>query len=162
METVLSELSSLVRLPITTIRVDHHFDLPSLLVSGTLILRNLTALTRADQRRLHDWMTGTGRVIQVVATSAIPPLPLLEQGTFLDTLYYRLNVLYIRGTTGRACRRTRRTRRPIERAVRNCSSARCDVRASRSPSDLRQDARLSDPLARSVAALDQRPAPSRT
>jgi transcriptional regulator of acetoin/glycerol metabolism len=95
------------------------------LASGTLILRNLAALTWADQRRLHDWMTRTGGVIQVVATSAIPLLPLLERGTFLDTLYYRLNVLYIRGTAWRECRRTRRTRRPIERAVR------CDHHAGR-------------------------------
>jgi transcriptional regulator of acetoin/glycerol metabolism len=63
-------------------------------------------------------MTRTGGVIQVVAASAIPLLPLLERGTFVDTLYYRLNVLYIRGTAWRECRRTRRTRRPIERAVR--------------------------------------------
>jgi hypothetical protein len=117
-ETVLRELYSLVRLPITSIRVDHRFDLPSLVASGTLILRNLTALTWADQRRLHDWMKRTDGVIQVVATSAIPLLPLLERGTFLDSLYYRLNVLYIPGTVWRESRRTRRTRRPIEGAVR--------------------------------------------
>jgi hypothetical protein len=126
-ETVLSELYPLVRLPITSIRVDHRFDLPSLLASGTLILRNLTALTWADQRRLHDWMKRTGGVMQVVATSATPLLPLLERGTFLDTLYYRLNVLYIRGTGWRECRRKRRTRRPNERAVRCDSSVRDSV-----------------------------------
>jgi transcriptional regulator of acetoin/glycerol metabolism len=104
-ETVLSELYSLVRPPITSIRVDHRFDLPSLLTSGTLILRNLAALTLEDQRRLHDWMQRTGGVTQVVATSAVPLLPFLERGTFLDTLYYRLNVLYIEAETNPSWRR---------------------------------------------------------
>jgi hypothetical protein len=53
-ETVLREFHSLVRLPITSIRVDHRFDLPSLVASGTLILRKLTALTWADDRDLLD------------------------------------------------------------------------------------------------------------
>ena len=107
-ETVLAELHSLVRPPITSIRADHRFGLPSWLASGTLILRNLTALTWEDQRRLHDWMTRTGGVIQVIATSAVPLLPFLERGTFLDTLYYRLNVLYIEGETNPSWRQQAR------------------------------------------------------
>jgi hypothetical protein len=93
-ETVLSELYALVRLPIRSIRVDQRFDLPSSLASGTLILRNLTAVTWEDQCRLDDWLERTGGVVQVVATSAVPLLPLLERGTFLRTLYNRLNMLY--------------------------------------------------------------------
>jgi hypothetical protein len=107
-ETVLSELDSVVRPPITSIRVDNRFVLPSLLACGPLILRNLTALTWEDQHPLHDWMERTNDVMQIVATSAIPLLPLLERGSFLDTLYYHLE------------RAVRRGRRSVEDQSRRC------------------------------------------
>jgi DNA-binding NtrC family response regulator len=63
--------------------------------AGTIVLRNIAALTTEDQQRLLDWLTEVSGTTQTLTTSATPLTPSLERGTFLDALYYRLNVLYL-------------------------------------------------------------------
>jgi len=46
-----------------------------------------------DQRHLHDWLQVSSGHTRVISTARQPVLPLLDAGTFSDTLYYRLNVL---------------------------------------------------------------------
>jgi hypothetical protein len=67
--------------------------LPPIGGTGTLILQDVGAMYRADQRRLCDWLEVTAGRTRVVSTTRQPLIPLLEAGTFEETLYYRLNVL---------------------------------------------------------------------
>ena len=60
-----------------------------------MILQNVGALTLDEQRRLLAWLEGPGKRTQIVSTSPVSLLPRVEAGTFLDTLYYRLNVVYV-------------------------------------------------------------------
>lgn len=61
----------------------------------TVIVHDVDVLTPADQRRLLDWLDAANERTQVVSTSPVPLLPLVEACTFNDTLYYRLNTIYI-------------------------------------------------------------------
>jgi hypothetical protein len=67
--------------------------------TGTLILRDVDAMPRADQHRLCDWLEVTAGRTRVVSTTRQPLFPLLEAGTFAETLYYRLNVLCLHATS---------------------------------------------------------------
>ena len=71
---------------------------------GTLILENVAALSAADQQRLFEWMIEPERHTQVVATSPSAVFPRVTNGSFLDVLYYRLNVMSftLGAGTGRA------------------------------------------------------------
>jgi transcriptional regulator of aromatic amino acid metabolism len=60
---------------------------------GTLFLVNLGALTLGQQMRLCDWMGDGGRGFQVVSIARESLYPLVEEGRFLEALYYRLNVV---------------------------------------------------------------------
>lgn len=91
----ISEICPLLRLPITSLRIDRHVVLPLALTAGTLLLRNVAALNRIEQERLRDWLARTSDTTQVVATSTTPVFPLVERGAFLDALYYRLNMTYL-------------------------------------------------------------------
>jgi transcriptional regulator of acetoin/glycerol metabolism len=52
-------------------------------------------LTLEEQRRLLEWLQETAGRTRVVSTTSAPLLPLVEDGVFLDTLYYRLNTVYV-------------------------------------------------------------------
>src|SRR5215471_17697553 len=66
--------------------------------NGTLVVRCVNRLDRGQQKQLLEWLeVATGRV-QVIATSSEPLFPLVKRGTFLDVLYYRLNVFRVEVT----------------------------------------------------------------
>jgi hypothetical protein len=60
-----------------------------------LVVYDVDALSAAEQRRLLDWMEAASTRTQVLSTASIPLLPLVEAQAFNDTLYYRLNTIYI-------------------------------------------------------------------
>jgi hypothetical protein len=60
---------------------------------GTLIVDDVAALSPDDQRRLLAWLLEPGRMTQVVATASCALFPRVTNGSFLDVLYYRLNVM---------------------------------------------------------------------
>jgi hypothetical protein len=62
---------------------------------GTLILHDVGALTSGDQLQLLTWLDEAGGRTQVVSTTPGPLLPRVEAGTFLETLYYRLNTVCV-------------------------------------------------------------------
>jgi hypothetical protein len=63
--------------------------------SGTLIVEEGDRLGERDQTVLLDWLNGRGRSVRVLTTSSRPLFPLVEAGSFLESLYYRLNHLLI-------------------------------------------------------------------
>jgi transcriptional regulator of acetoin/glycerol metabolism len=97
---------STYRQPVTTNWAADPLALPTLPSSGTLILRDVGALSLEKQQLLLAWLGDARGGTQVITTSRRPLWPRLESGTFLDELYYRLNVVYFdlapqrRGETG--------------------------------------------------------------
>ena len=62
---------------------------------GTIILRAVETLNAYEQQNLLLWLDGAGSQVQLVTAVSIPLFRRVIEGKFLDTLYYRLNTLYI-------------------------------------------------------------------
>jgi Sigma-54 interaction domain len=62
----------------------------------TLLICDVATLSLGQQRALLSWLdqTAPGQT-QVVSTTALELFPLVEHGTFLETLYYRLNTVLL-------------------------------------------------------------------
>ncbi len=61
---------------------------------GTLLVQDACALSTQDQQQLLEWME-QHRTTQVITVAPRPLYPEVAAGTFLDGLYYRLNVLLV-------------------------------------------------------------------
>lgn len=83
------------REPVTTWHPGERLLLPPVAQPGTIILHDVGALGRDDQHRLLDWLEQAAGRTRVISTTSAPLLPLIEQGAFNDTLYYRLNTFCI-------------------------------------------------------------------
>jgi Sigma-54 interaction domain len=81
--------------PIAQWRPGERLALPAADDSGTLVLHEASSLTPDDQLRLLDWLEQADGRTQVVSTSSTPLLPRVHAGTFIDTLYYRLNTVCV-------------------------------------------------------------------
>lgn len=90
----LDALQSSLQQPIVTWRADGPLAVASLPSSGTLVFPAVDGLSRENQQGLLSWLDAMGKV-QVVSTTRVPLFRLVERGVFLDTLYYRLNVVYL-------------------------------------------------------------------
>jgi len=64
--------------------------------AGSLILRDVAALSSVDQMRLLAWIDGDGSQTQVLSTSTHRLFAAVACGLFEDALYYRLNVVLLR------------------------------------------------------------------
>jgi hypothetical protein len=104
---VLKEFRSDFVEPITTWSPGTRLVLPAYAQAGTFILDDITALGFDDQIRLLDWLGASDGRVQVVSVASRSVAPLIETGTFLSMLYYRLNVVCL-DLTGRE-RRAHRT-----------------------------------------------------
>jgi Sigma-54 interaction domain len=62
---------------------------------GSLILRDVSQLDAAGQQRLADWLSGSGRQVQVVSTSSTSLYRLVEREVLSASLYYSLNVIML-------------------------------------------------------------------
>ena len=62
----------------------------------TLVLGDVAALSRDDQRRLLAWSGDTTSGTQIISMTARPLFDLVAAGVFDVTLYYRLNVIRLR------------------------------------------------------------------
>jgi phosphoserine phosphatase len=81
--------------PIARWRPGQRLVLPPIHLAGTIVLQDVGALLIDEQRRLLDWLDESGGRTQVVSTSAECLLARVNEGTFLDTLYYRLNTVCV-------------------------------------------------------------------
>jgi hypothetical protein len=65
---------------------------------GALILQDVGDLGVEEQAKLLTWLDGTAiRRTQIVSTTAGPLFSLVKRGRFSASLYYRLNVMLLRG-----------------------------------------------------------------
>jgi Sigma-54 interaction domain len=69
-------------------------SLPPLDGARTLILDDVNLLPPADQHEVETWLDRNAGKVQVISASAQPILPMIATGTFLESLYYRLNTVY--------------------------------------------------------------------
>ncbi len=81
--------------PIARWRPGQRLILPPVHLAGTMVLHDVGALAEDDQRRLLDWLDASGGRTQVVSTTPESLLPRVNAGTFLDTLYHRLNTVCV-------------------------------------------------------------------
>jgi transcriptional regulator of acetoin/glycerol metabolism len=98
MQHILKLLLPVLEKPFVTWRPGEPLVLPSTAHTGTMIVDGVGALGREDQHRLLEWSNQAAGRIRIVSTAAVPLFPLVEAGTFLDTLYYRLNVICVDAT----------------------------------------------------------------
>ena len=103
-QLLLRTLLGHVRKPVTTWSPREPFVLPAIEHPGTLVLREVSALSIQQQRRLLEWSDEGRRNPQVISTTSAPLLPLVRAGTFNETLYYRLNTVFIDLTASEATR----------------------------------------------------------
>ena len=94
-QLVLRMLMGHVRKPVTTWSPGEPFVLPEVEHPGTLVLREVSALSIQQQHRLLEWSNDGRRNPQVISTTSTPLMPLVRAETFVDTLYYRLNTVFI-------------------------------------------------------------------
>ena len=94
-QLVLRTLMGHVRTPVTTWSPGEPFVLPEIEHPGTLVLREVSALSIQQQLRLLEWSNDGRRNPQVISTTSTPLMPLVRAETFIDTLYYRLNTVFI-------------------------------------------------------------------
>lgn len=94
-EGAMSQLRALCVPPIDTFRLPGRLALPAR-ANGTILLSDVSELTIAQQLGLYDWMTVRPDV-QVVSFTKAPLLSFVEEGRFLEGLFYRLNTVCILG-----------------------------------------------------------------
>jgi len=92
---VLQTLRAHVQQPVSSWSPSDPFTLPPRDRSGTLILHEVGALAIREQIRLLEWSARGMRGTQVISTTSEPLFPRVRAGAFIDTLYYRLNTVYI-------------------------------------------------------------------
>lgn len=72
-------------------------DLPAR-KEGTLVLTDVSALTIRQQIALSDWLNRGAENVQVVSMCEASLKPLVDDGGFLEGLFYRLNVISMAAT----------------------------------------------------------------
>ena len=70
-------------------------QLPTASQPSTLVIEDVDMLTIGEQRRLLEWLDGANTRTQVISTASRPLLARVEANMFNETLYYRLNTIYI-------------------------------------------------------------------
>jgi transcriptional regulator of aromatic amino acid metabolism len=90
---------------------------------GTLLLADVAMMSIGQQMRLFDWLPADSEHLQVVSISSIPLRSQVDDGKFLEGLFYRLNVIYLDATRNRAAgtstgesERSIRSVRPMSRS----------------------------------------------
>jgi len=63
--------------------------------SGTLIFEHASTAPGDQQRSLLEWLSERAQRVQVISTTEEPLFALVQQGAFLDRLFYQLNTLYL-------------------------------------------------------------------
>jgi len=96
---VLELLQKTCAQPIVAWRPGERLALPPPARARTLVLHDVYGLAYEDQCALASWLERAEGRTQVISTSPAPLLPRVETGEFLDTLYYRLNMVFVDLTT---------------------------------------------------------------
>ena len=63
------------------------------MATGTLVIREVDTLDRAQQEQFFAWLDRYAAGVQVISVTDRPLFPLVLADVFLEKLYYRLNVV---------------------------------------------------------------------
>jgi hypothetical protein len=86
--------------PVLTSRGSEPLGLPDPRWIGTILILEVDHLAAGDQLQLLHWLDLSDREAQIVTTASASLLPMVDAGQFLETLYYRLNMVRIDMTAG--------------------------------------------------------------
>jgi hypothetical protein len=81
--------------PIAVWRPGERLALPPIGRVRTFILHDVWSLPSDDQYALAAWLERAEGRVQVISTSTASLLHRVHSGEFLDTLYYRLNMVFV-------------------------------------------------------------------
>lgn len=98
-DTAMRHLMTWCSLPFRYCALPGTLELPSP-ARGTLLLKEVSALTLSQQVVLYDWLSAAHPEVQVVSLTTMPLGPMVEDGLFLEGLLYRLNVVRLDGMAG--------------------------------------------------------------
>ena len=73
----------------------HLLQLPSSSRASTFVVRHVGELNTSQQGAFSSWIESAPSRVQIVSTSAGPIWPAVKGGSFLNSLYYRLNTMTI-------------------------------------------------------------------
>ena len=73
----------------------HLLELPPSSCGATFVVRHVGKLNTPQQGAFSSWIESAPSRVQIVSTSAGPIWPAVEGGSFLSSLYYRLNTMTI-------------------------------------------------------------------
>jgi Sigma-54 interaction domain len=97
LESVVQQLTDVCEAPIWVSRFPGTLDLPTN-IKGTLVLGDVDQLMIGQQIRLSVWLARKGSDVQVVSVTRAPMTQLIEEGRFLEGLFFRLNTVVIHAT----------------------------------------------------------------
>ena len=98
---VADQLRQLCAQPCLSCQLPGALHLPWPEMAGSLLLHDVAQLTIAQQIALSDWIVQQRGGIQVVSVTQAPLPALVQDGLFLEGLFYRLNTVTVRATKGR-------------------------------------------------------------
>lgn len=99
-DAVISQLQALCAPPFVTSVLPGPLKLPDQ-TQGTLLLHDIADLTLEQQLAVYDWMTPRRAGVQIVSATCAPLLSFVEEGRFLEGLFYRLNTVCVLATGDR-------------------------------------------------------------
>jgi hypothetical protein len=89
---LLASLQSACTAPLHAIRMPGPLEVPDV-TKGTLFVENPAGMTSRQQIAFHDWLDAGHHDVQIISISREPLWPLVQEGRFLEGLFYRLNVV---------------------------------------------------------------------
>lgn len=98
-DTAMRHLMTWCALPFRYCALPGRLELPTAR-RGTLLLHDVAQLTLSQQVALYDWLSLDAGDMQVVSIATERLVPLVEDGRFLEGLYYRLNVIRLDAANG--------------------------------------------------------------
>jgi Sigma-54 interaction domain len=94
-QLVLRTLLVHVRKPIVRWSPGDELVLPANDRPGTLVLHDVGLLSIREQLQVLEWSARARGTIQTISTTSAPLLPRVAAGHFEESLYYRLNTVYL-------------------------------------------------------------------
>jgi hypothetical protein len=91
LRSVVAQMIGLCNRDVHTCQIPGPMNLPT--AAGRIVLADVARLTRDQQIQLFDWIGAESANHQLISVTSAPLLTAVEQGRFLEGLFYRMNVI---------------------------------------------------------------------
>jgi hypothetical protein len=95
-EAIVASLKAVCAPPVHLLKMPGPLAMPAR-KAGTLLLQGASMMTLEQQIELNDWLSSGRGELQIVSITNAPLWDLVQEGRFLEGLFYRLNVVYLEG-----------------------------------------------------------------